>query len=169
MVGAGLVATRSRRFSGSGAHSTFAVGTNGTVYGWGHNYFGELGDGTPTIRPSAVTVSGYAGASNLAIGYGFSCGVMSAGTVKCSGSNEYGQLGNGTKTNHLSPVAVNSLSNIVQVVAGEHHACALYSSASGGSVACWGGNDFGQVGDGTPFPANPADQFRLTPTAVANP
>jgi alpha-tubulin suppressor-like RCC1 family protein len=91
------------------------------------------------------------------------CAVKEDGTVRCWGSNSSGQLGNGaggTGQFSASPVTVSGLTDAVAVAAGAEHSCALRAT---GSVACWGSNDRGRLGDGT------STTPRLTPVPVVNP
>jgi alpha-tubulin suppressor-like RCC1 family protein len=82
----------------------------------------------------------------LDAGTSHTCAIVNGG-VKCWGNNEYGQLGDGTTIDRYIPVDVSGLkSDVISVVAGPLYSCAL---TSGGGVKCWGGNSFGQLGDGT--------------------
>ncbi len=77
-----------------------------------------------------------------------SCAVRADSTVVCWGADDYGSLGNGPFPAGSSnvPVAVVGLSDVKQVTTGLNHSCALRND---GTVACWGRNDFGQLGNGT--------------------
>lgn len=86
------------------------------------------------------------------------CALKANGTASCWGSNANGQLGTGDTTDSLVPAAVTSLTGtVLAVAAGDAHSCALISD---GSAACWGHNNFGQLGAG-----NTTDS--TTPVAVS--
>ena len=83
---------------------------DGTMYCWGQNIFGQLGDGTTKNALKPVAVKGYRpGATLVAAGSLHTCAAYADATVDCWGLNSDGQLGNGTKANSKTPVAVVSL------------------------------------------------------------
>ena len=84
---------------------------------------------------------------HVAAGDEHTCAVLVGGRVQCWGSNAFGQLGDGTLTRRTAPVDVVGLPfAAVAVTGGYWHSCALSAS---GTVACWGANGRGQLGDGT--------------------
>ena len=115
---------------------------------WGQNDYGEIGDGTTTNRLTPVDVAGLAsGLQALAGGVFHTCALRDGGGVKCWGLNGSGQLGDGTTTSRPSPAAVSGLaSGVTAIAAASSYSCALTST---GGVKCWGGNNAGQLGDGT--------------------
>ena len=118
----------------------------GNVWCWGANDQGQIGDGTTTTRYSPVKLSSLSNATSLALGGLHACAIAS-GQVYCWGSNDRGQLGDGkAQPKSLVPIPVQSLTDAVAVTAGYVHTCALTKA---GAVYCWGGNDWGNVGDGT--------------------
>ena len=126
--------------------STFALTANGTLWAWGGNDYGQLGDGTGAYRSLPVRVTGLANVASVVSGGLHSAAVRSDGTVWAWGFNLYGQVGDGTTADRFSPVAVASLSGVGSLAIGVNHTLALRSD---GLVFAWGRNDKGQLGDGT--------------------
>ena len=86
---------------------TCALDTDASVWCWGANDHGELGDGTTEDRATPVRVTTLsAGATELAAGYDHTCAVLDGGSLSCWGYNYAGQLGDGTTTTRLRPVNV---------------------------------------------------------------
>jgi len=130
----------------AGGYHTLAVRSGGTVWAWGHNAEGRLGDGTKTERHTPVAVKGLAAVIAVAAGVKHSLALRADGTVWAWGDNLYGELGDGTVTTRLVPVKVAGLSGIKAIAAGWHHSMAL---AKDGTAWTWGCNHFGQLGNGT--------------------
>ena len=124
------------------------------------NWSSLLGDGTDVNRSAPADVSGLtSGVAAVAAGPSslHTCALTSGGGVMCWGSNFSGDLGDGTTTARATPVAVVGLgSGVTSLSVGNTHSCAVLT---GGAVKCWGGNTYGQLGDGTTVD-------RLTPVAV---
>ncbi len=119
---------------------------DGTVYTWGFNAYGELGDGTTTERLTPVLVPGLTGITQIAQGADHMLAAGTGGVVWAWGRNDHGQLGDGTTTERTSPVPVPGLTGITQLAAGDNHSLALRSD---GTVLSWGRNDYGELGTGT--------------------
>ena len=129
-----------------GGDFTCARKSDGTVWCWGLNNSGQLGDGTTTNSTRPVQVSGITSATQVVAGGVSACALLSNGTVKCWGKNDNGQLGNGTTTRSLVPVDVSGLTSVTQVSGNYNSMCALRSD---NTVRCWGWNVTNQLGDGT--------------------
>ena len=92
--------------------------SDGTVWAWGLNLYGELGNGTTTNSSTPVPVSGLTGVTAIAAGFYHSLAVKSDSTVWAWGLNQNGQLGNGTTTSSSIPVPVSGLSGAIAVASG---------------------------------------------------
>jgi alpha-tubulin suppressor-like RCC1 family protein len=141
----------------AGSNHSLALKGDGSVWAWGDNYCGDLGDGTYTMRTLAVQIfAANSGIVAIAAGDGFTVALKSSGSVWTWGTDFEGQLGNAAYFYNLSesPVEVNgpggtgNLTNVVAVAAGAggNHALALESN---GSVWSWGSNSNGQLGNDT--------------------
>jgi len=141
----------------TGRFHTCVLISDGSVKCWGDNRAGQLGDATTIPRITPVSVSRI-DAKSITAGHFHTCALLLSGMVKCWGGNELGQLGDGTVTGRTWPLPpVSGLTNTVIISGGAFHTCALLSD---GTVKCWGGNDHGQLGDGT-------ESHKTTPVSVS--
>ena len=135
--------------AGESSHS-LALASNGTVWAWGSNGYGELGNGTNTDSNIPVQVSLPSGVTitNIAAGGYHSLALASNGRVWAWGYNGDGELGNGTNTDSNVPLQVSLPSGvtITNIAGGGYHSLAL---ASNGRVWAWGSNNYGELGNGT--------------------
>jgi alpha-tubulin suppressor-like RCC1 family protein len=128
---------------------TCALKANGSMACWGAVFNG--GTFRPRIQATPTIVAGLTETTALAMGSYHACALKKDGGLACWGSNDSGQLGNGILGGSIPTSLVDvglTLSNTsgsAQVSLGGDHSCAN----TGGSVACWGSNTFGQLGDGT--------------------
>lgn len=90
----------------AGPQHNLALRSDGTVWAWGSNQSGQLGDGTTIARPTPVQVTGLADVVAVAAGQYYSLALKSDGTVWAWGQNHDGLLGDGTTTDRLRPVQV---------------------------------------------------------------
>ena len=129
-------------------YNTAAIKTDGTLWTWGHNNFGQLGDGTAAGRNSPGTVAG--GGTNwkqVAGGYMHITAIKTDGTLWTWGNNSNGALGDGTTTSRSSPgTTASGGTNWKQIAGGNAYTSAIKTD---GTLWMWGGNSSGQLGDGT--------------------
>ena len=125
-----------------------ALKSDGTVWAWGSNSYGELGDGTTAGRNIPVQVIGdLTDVMAIAAGDSHTVALKNDGTVWAWGRNNYFQLGDGTDTNRNTPTQVIGLRDDGKAItAGGWHTVALKKD---GTVWAWGLNFSGQLGDGT--------------------
>ncbi|MDW5328856.1 hypothetical protein R6Y94_34275 [Plantactinospora sp. KLBMP9567] len=137
------------QISSGGAHS-LAITSDGYVYGWGQNAFGQLGDGSDFVRTTPVLTFMPAGSAvAVSAAERHSVGLTSSGQVYAWGANEFGQLGNGMAEESQPwpvPAAMPAGTTVVAISAGGGHSLALTST---GQVYAWGINNAGQLGNGT--------------------
>lgn len=110
----------------AGMDHSLALRQDGTVWAWGVNIAGELGDGTTIERNTPVQVHNLTGVVAIsAASNGQSLALKRDGTVWAWGANHSGQLGDGTQTTRHTPVRVNGIDKIVAIAAGSGHSLAL--------------------------------------------
>jgi alpha-tubulin suppressor-like RCC1 family protein len=127
---------------------TCGLTADSTAYCWGGDGSGQLGDGDAISDTVPVPVTGGLKFVTLVIGYDHTCGLVAGGAPYCWGSNLSGELGNGS-TNQVpnpNPVPVSGGLTVTSLTAGNAHTCGL---APDSTAYCWGGNDFGSLGDST--------------------
>ena len=128
----------------AGGIHTLAIKSDGTLWAWGANEYGQLGDGTGTDKHSPVQIGADHWIS-IAAGGVHSLGIKSDGTLWAWGANGVGQLGDGTGTLKASPVQIGG-DHWISITAGEGTSLGLKSD---GTLWAWGYNEYGQLGDGT--------------------
>ena len=135
----------------AGIYHTTAVKNDGTVWSWGYNLNGQLGDGTTTSKDTPVLVSGLAGVVKVSARLYHTLAVKSDGAVYGWGQGGSGRLGNGTTDSSSTPVQVlgaggtGFMTGVTDIGAGYDHSIIL----SNGTVWTFGYNGNGQLGIGT--------------------
>jgi len=142
----------------AGGNDTVALKSDGTVWSWGSNSVGQLGNGTTlgsNVPVQVVTSVGGPALTNVAAvaaGSNHTVALKSDGTLWAWGNGLSGQLGNGTDINSNVPVQeFTKATDWVAVTAGNGHTVALKSD---GSLWAWGANNHGQLGNGTNINSN---------------
>jgi alpha-tubulin suppressor-like RCC1 family protein len=173
----------------AGNAHTCALLADGTAKCWGFNVDGQLGIGSaqPDFVPATTVVDAFGDALRnvVAISTGghrcfvdasfqnrgdfqcagdfdHTCALLADGSAKCWGSNRSGELGSEVSPGSTSPVTVTGGGGSFtarDIAAGRNHTCAVRAN---GTVACWGSNSSGQIGDGT------IGGNRLSPFTIPN-
>ena len=129
----------------TGGSFVVAQARDGTVWSWGFNGNGQLGDGTTTSRSSPVQVTAISVFSTaVAAGANHALSLLSDGTVVAWGANGKGQLGVASGSARLVPDYV-PIDGVIAISAGTEHSVALRAD---GSIWVWGSNALGQLGTG---------------------
>jgi len=134
-----------------------ALASNGSVWCWGADDVGQLGDYGQYPAYAPRPVGGVETALALQVGGDFACVTLPTTGVRCWGRNDRGQGGHGVDAPFITPSCVTATSDgismlgAVSLAAGGAHACAALDD---GTVHCWGANDAGQLGDGSGIDRN---------------
>ena len=160
--------------STGGLHSCALV-ADSTVWCWGANASGQLGDGSTTERRYAVHVqkdssdlahdNPLTGVTAVAAGGDDTCALLTGGKLVCWGGNGHGQLGDGSTSQRSLPTTVSGLDGSLPTAAatvvttGDDHTCAVRQD---GALLCWGNNSDGEIGNGA------AGGDVTTPTSVVD-
>lgn len=143
----------------AGSAHTCAVLVGGEAKCWGANISGQIGDNSGLNQAAPASVLGLdTGVVQIAAGGTHSCAIMSSGAVKCWGGIYSGQSALGASGDSGATVEVfGPSSGAIALALGDQHSCV---ALAGGSVQCWGGNTWGELGDGTAL-LRPVPQYVL--------
>jgi alpha-tubulin suppressor-like RCC1 family protein len=123
-----------------------AQARDGTLWAWGDNANGQLGDGTLVDRLAPLQIPGFSEVGMVALGPQHGCAARLDGTAYCWGSGSDGRLGIGTYGYRTLPAQVVALpATAARMGAGGAHSCVVLAD---GTVRCWGWDSYGQLGDG---------------------
>ncbi len=151
----------------TGPMHTCAITSNGSVFCWGDDRYGQLGSGRFLRRNTASAVSLDETSRTIDLGINHSCAVTTQGAVKCWGSNGSQRLSSSPFQNESTPITVMDLQQGISTVAvGNSHTCVVTET---NGVKCWGGNWLGQLGGGIdmPWPGTLVDVVGLSDNVTA--
>jgi alpha-tubulin suppressor-like RCC1 family protein len=130
----------------AGGYHTCGLTGDGSIYCWGFDGHGELGDGPGLDRVSTPTLAqSSARYVEVSAGQFHTCARTDEGDVYCWGRNDGGALGDGTSTNRGVPTLVIGGLQFAQVSSGQAFTC---GRAADRVTFCWGTSVFGQLGNG---------------------
>jgi len=138
--------TASRAMVSVGMFHTVAIREDGSLWAWGSNSSGQLGDGTTSTSYSPVRIGTSADWLAVSAGSSHTVGIREDGSLWAWGLNSSGQLGDGTTTNRASPVRIGMNADWIAVSTNSFHTVGIRAD---GSLWAWGDNEGGQLGDGT--------------------
>lgn len=130
----------------TGQFHTLALQRDGSLWSWGQNSWGELGDGMTTNRRLPTRIGTVTTWQTVAAGYSYSLALRRDGTLWAWGANHEGQLGDGTTTSRAVPQQIGTAANWASIAPGSGHTAALRQD---GTLWLWGANRAGQLGQGT--------------------
>jgi alpha-tubulin suppressor-like RCC1 family protein len=151
----------------AGFRHTVALGTDGTLWAWGDNYIGQLGNGTYTRTNTPQRIGNDTNWQAIAAGFEHAVALRADGTLWAWGNNSVGQLGIGTFTTNYpfginTPQRIGTNSGWQAISAGVAHTVALRTD---GTLWAWGANQLGQLGIGT-FTTNDVPSGLNTPQQI---
>lgn len=125
-----------------GLEHSVALKSDGTVFSWGRNTYGQLGNGeTLSINEKALEVPGISHITEIAAGDNHTVALkQDQTTVWAWGTNRLGQLGDGGREDKLTPVQVQGMNEVTKIATGDNHTIAVKQD---GSVWMWGKNTSG--------------------------
>ncbi len=153
---------------GGGQGDVCVILSNSNLSCWGTNYWGVRGDGTTSwnYTPNEFTLPGGIGARAVSLGtYGTTCAIGDDLNAYCWGNSERGKIGHGNNGSsscgpshwttdntcelNISQVLIPDQKSVISISVGAYHVCAITED---NDLYCWGGNRWGQLGDGTCSP-----------------
>lgn len=146
----------------AGKDHAAAIKNDGTLWAWGHNWYGQLGDGTGGSHSAAndsnvpKKIGVDADWQTVAANGNFTLAIKTDGTLWAWGDNQHGQRGDADNSPKNSPVQVGSDSDWSDVSAGFDHAVGIKTD---GTLWAWGSNIHGQLGNGTTIDKNAPEKI----------
>lgn len=145
------------KYVSSGLNFTCGIKSDDTLFCWGSNGYGQLGDNTTSSRTLPTAVNGGGTWKSVSNGATHTCAIKSDDTAWCWGYNYYGEVGDNTTVQKNVPTAVSGGSTWKAIGAGNYISCGIKSDDT---LWCWGDNYSGALGDNT-------TTNRTIPTAVS--
>ena len=135
-----------------GDYHSGVIAQDGSLYMWGVNDFGQIGDGTTKNRYKPTKILDHV--VSVSLGDYYSGAITQDGSLYMWGSNVYGQIGDGTTEDRYKPTKI--LDHVIAVSLQTGNSGAITQD---GSLYMWGSNVYGEIGDGT-------EEDRYKPTKI---
>ncbi|MGJ8591030.1 MAG: T9SS type A sorting domain-containing protein [Aquaticitalea sp.] len=135
---------------------TLAIKLDGTLWGWGANSAGQLGDGTEEQRSIPIKIGIDTNWNTIVVGYQHTVALKTDGTLWAWGANIFGQLGDGTNEDVSIPSQIGSDTDWENIAVGSRHTLAIKND---GTLWAWGLNASGSLGDNTTIDKNVPTQI----------
>lgn len=129
-----------------GKGHTIALKTDNTLWAWGGNSFGQLGDGTTTDKQIPIQIGTDVNWASITTGHNHSLAIKTDGTLWAWGWNNLGQLGDGTTNDQIVPIQIGTATNWKIISAGNGYSLGIKTD---GTLWAWGNGANGRLGDGT--------------------
>lgn len=134
-----------------GFNFTLAVKADGTLWAWGANAYGQLGDGTTVNKLLPTQIGSSNDWLTVSAGNYHSLAIKTDGTLWAWGFNGDGQLGLGDTVTRVAPTQVGTDTNWAAIDAGSNHSVGIKAD---GTLMTWGDNAYGQLGSGSMMDSN---------------
>lgn len=145
-IASGCASTPITNSMSAGGLTTCAIkNADNTIWCWGYDAYGQIGDGTLSTYRYIPYQAGTKTWKKVSVGGKVVCGLASDNTAWCWGKNTYGEVGDNSTTQRNAPVAVNGGATWIDVSAGGYNSCGIKTD---GSAWCWGNGASGALGNG---------------------
>lgn len=157
-----------KQLTSGSEHSCALKSTNGAIYCWGDNTYGQIGDGSiaPSTVPKQINNSNTGAITSwkdVSAGQHHTCAIANSNDLYCWGNNDAGQLGINSTAHQATPVKIEHTTGWQDVESGGSHTCAVDETLD---IYCWGLNVRGQLANGANIDTNQPTLYNNSPDWV---
>jgi len=135
--------------TGNALPTIHAIKTDGTLWGWGQNGYGQLGNNSTAIMSTPTQIGSSSDWATISHGYGNTFGIKTDGTLWAWGLNFYFMLGDGTQTYRCTPTQIGSATNWKSVVGSVVYPGPTIATKTDGTLWTWGEVEYGLATNGS--------------------